>query len=471
MRVRLTAVSILLVALCAAAADPAATLVGEVLTRGTTYANLIELNDTIGGRPATSPAYARAVEFALRKFREYGYSDVKTESFSLRAGWQRGTARAEVLAPAKRTLHVVSVPWCRSTPAAGIEGELVDLGRGTEQDFITLDKKARGRIGLVRLSSLDSDLDKLLAENGQYGGIYLRAVQAGMAGLLLASPHPGNQYFALPLARDAQLTDIPVANIIRDDSYELSRLAAAGKPVRIRLVLENRTASAASDQNVIAELKGREHPEQIVVVGAHFDSWDLGNGALDNGVNAMSVIEVARAIKAAGLQPRATIRFVLFGAEELGMLGSREYVRAHTAELDRTRAAVIMDEGAGRVQGLSLGGRRDLEPRLRELLRPLENLGALNFTYEAFYGTDNFFFMTQGVPTIVAGQDLTDYVRHYHSNTDNVDRVDRREALLNSAIFAVTAFALGDAADPPGGRIPRDQVQQIFRENRLEIIE
>ncbi len=453
------------------AADPATALLGEILARGTTYANLAQLNDAIGGRPATSEAYARAVAFALEKFRVYSYPDAKAETFSLEAGWQRASARAELLAPERRALRVASMPWSRSTPPAGVEAEIADLGRGEESDFRRLGGAAalRGRIGLVRFRGLEeAGLWELLGENNAHPVVYRRVVAAGMAALLFASPHPGNQFFALPVVGNARLTAIPVAGILRDDAYTLSRLAAAGKTVRVRLQLENRTSSPATSQNVVAELKGRQTPEQIVIVGAHYDSWDFGNGALDNGVNAMSVLEVARAFRALGLQPRATVRFILFGAEELGMLGSREYVRAHRTELERIRAVLIMDEGAGRVRGFSLGGRRDLEPRLRELFAPLEPLGVLQFTPDAFYGTDNFYFLTEGVPNVVVTQDLSDFVRHYHSNTDNLERVDRREALLNSAIFAIAAYALADAPGPIGPRAQKQQVLEILKENHVD---
>ena len=450
------------------AEEPAAALFGEILTRGTTYSNLVALNDTVGARPATSPAYSRAVDFALARFREYGYADARVESFKLAAGWLRGPAAAEVLAPVSRGLGVVSMPWSQPTPADGLEAALIDLGSGGEAAFGRAGALARGRIGLVTLRGLeDARLEELLAENNSYPVIYRRAVRAGLAALLFASPHAGNQFFAIPVRGRAQLTEIPVANILRQDALALSRLAAGGTPARLRLRLENETAPAVG-QNVVAELRGRENPEEVVLVGAHYDSWDMGTGALDNGVNSMSLLEVARAIRALNLRPRTTLRFVLFGAEELGMLGSREFAAAHRDELDRIRAVLIMDEGAGRVLGFSLGGRAEMEAPLREAFAPLAALGILNFTADAFFGTDNFWFLTEGVPNVVVTQDLREYVRHYHSNTDSIERIDRREALLNSAIFAIAAFQLADAPARPAGRQGREEVLRLIRETGVD---
>ncbi len=198
------------------------------------------------------------------------------------------------------------------------------------------------------------------------------------------------------------------------------------------------------------------------------DGPTLMPGAHDNASGTAVTLAVAHALATAGIPLKRSVVFILFGAEELGMLGSREYVRAHRTELERIRAVLIMDEGAGRVRGFSLGGRRDLEPRLRELFAPLEPLGVLQFTPDAFYGTDNFYFLTEGVPNVVVTQDLSDFVRHYHSNTDNLERVDRREALLNSAIFAIAAYALADAPGPIGPRAQKQQVLEILKENHVD---
>jgi len=138
----------------------------------------------------------------------------------------------------------------------------------------------------------------------------------------------------------------------------------------------------------------------VVILGAHLDSWDFGTGALDNGCNAALVIEAARAIKASGLAPRRTIRFVLFSGEEQGTVGSYEYVKTHRAELDKIRAMITFDSGIGRVTGYSMGGRRDLETGLREILKPIESWGSNKHTYDASFGTDNLDFLLKAFPRL-----------------------------------------------------------------------
>src|ERR1700724_4933716 len=175
-------------------------------------------------------------------------------------------------------------------------------------------------------------------------------------------------------AGDGQLEVIPQATLAREDAMRLARTIAAypGK-VRARFTMPNKIGGPVEQQNVIGEIRGREKPDESVLLGAHLDSWELGTGALDNGCNAALVIEAARAIKATGLLPRRSIRFVLFSGEEQGTVGSFEYVKAHGAELDKIRVMITYDSGIGRVTGYSLGGRRDTEAGVREVLKPLES--------------------------------------------------------------------------------------------------
>src|SRR5205814_535169 len=159
-----------------------------------------------------------------------------------------------------------------------------------------------------------------------------------------------------------EIDRIPQAVVAREDAMRLARTIGAypGK-VRARFNMPNKIGKPMEQENVVGEIRGYEKPDEVVILGAHLDSWELGTGALDNGCNAALVMEAARAIKATGLLPRRTVRFILFSGEEQGTIGSREYVKSHQSELEKVRAMITFDEGIGRVTGYSLGGRRDIE--------------------------------------------------------------------------------------------------------------
>jgi Zn-dependent M28 family amino/carboxypeptidase len=166
--------------------------------------------------------------------------------------------------------------------------------------------------------------------------------------------------------------------------------------------------------------------------------------------------------------PRRTIRFILFSGEEQGTVGSFEYVKAHRAELDTIRAVIVYDSGIGRVTGYSLGGRRDIEAGVREVLKPLESWGANNHTSDASFGTDNFDFLLEGVPTLVANQEEANYLSNYHAASDTLDKVDIRELKLHAALAAVTAWGIADRMEPLGKRLSRAELDVLVKETGLD---
>jgi Zn-dependent M28 family amino/carboxypeptidase len=232
--------------------------------------------------------------------------------------------------------------------------------------------------------------------------------------------------------------------------------------------MPNKTGGPAEQENVVGEIRGYEKPDESVILGAHLDSWDLGTGALDNGCNAALVIEAARVLKATGLRPRRTIRFILFSGEEQGLLGSWAYVNAHRAEMDKIRAVIVFDSGIGRVTGYSLGARHDLEAGVREVLKPLESWDLNHDTLDAQMGTDHVDFMLEGVPTLVANQEEANYLPNYHAASDTLDKVDLRTLRLHTAIAALTAWGLADRAEPLGKRYSRAEMESLMKESGLD---
>ena len=180
------------------------------------------------------------------------------------------------------------------------------------------------------------------------------------------------------------------------------------------------------------------------------------------------MIEAARAIKATGLLPRRTIRFILFSGEEQGTIGSFAYVKAHAAELDKIRGVIIFDSGSGRVPGYSLGGRLDTEVGLRQILKPLNAWGVTQHTADASFGTDNFDFLLEGVPTFVANNEISNYLANYHAASDTFDKVDQRELKLNTVIAALTAWGIADRDEPIGKRLSRAELDTLVKETGLD---
>jgi carboxypeptidase Q len=241
-----------------------------------------------------------------------------------------------------------------------------------------------------------------------------------------------------------------------------------GDDVRMSLSIPNKIGPAIASQNVIAELNGSERPDEIVILGAHLDSWNLGTGALDNGCNAALVIDAVRAIRSAGTRPKRTMRFILFSGEEQGLFGSLAYVRAHRKELDNVVAELVLDAGDGAITGFSTQGRSDVENALRPLLQPFTGWNAAEITNDAELGTDNFDFMLEGVPTLLPNQQPTNYLVNYHASSDTFDKVDMKQLKINEAITAELALELANAPQRIGPRYTRIEIEKTFPQTHLD---
>src|ERR1700738_2498172 len=406
----------------ASCAEAASKILPQVRGPSPLDENLRRLTDEVGGRVTGSPEMAKAVDWAVAAFRAEGV-DVHTETYTLPLTWSEGDTRLELLSPVKFPVRLVAEGWSPATPAVGIEANLVNIGYGDERDFVRAGGAVKGAI-LLAWTDLGSTWADLFNEYTQPPGVIDRAVKSGAAAILWMGARERLLLYRHTNTGDGALDRIPQAVVAREDAMRLARTIAAypGK-VRVRCSMPNKIGGAVEQENVVGEIRGREKPDEAVILGAHLDSWDLGTGALDNGCNAALVIEAARAIKATGLVPRRTIRFVLFSGEEQGMYGSWQYARAHRAGVDKIRAVVIFDSGGGRVTGYSLTGRGDLEEGVREILKPLDSWDVTHHTLEGDIGTDNWDFFLEGVPTLVAKQDEANYLPNYHAASDTLDKV------------------------------------------------
>jgi len=225
--------------------------------------------------------------------------------------------------------------------------------------------------------------------------------------------------------------------------------------------------SPARERNVIADIKGTS-PGEVVLVGAHFDSWDPAQGAQDDGSGVAAVVEAARILKALGIKPRRTIRFAFFSGEEQALLGSRSYVETHRHDLDSLRAVLIMDSGAQIPRGFMIHGRSDLEAAARRILAPLSPLGAAELNLEASFDMDHGPFLAAGIPVFTLWVDPGEYDTHHHAVSDTFDKIDPQMLALDTAVMAAAAYLLADAAEPPGRRLTAAESTELLKKLGLE---
>jgi carboxypeptidase Q len=448
-------------------AQVAAKLLPIVMGPSPMEENLRRLTDEIGGRVTGSPEMAKAVEWAAAAFRAANI-DVHREKYTLPVTWSEGDTRLELLGPVKFPMRLKSTGWSPATPPGGVDANVIDVGFGTEDDFAKVSAPLKSAIVLVH-TDIGSTWADLFNEYLRPPAIIDHAAKGGAAAILWMGARERLLLYRHTNSLVGDIDKIPQAVLAREDAMRLARTIATypGK-VRVHFEMPNKVGGPIEQQNIVGEIRGYEKPDEVVILGAHLDSWELGTGALDNGCNATLVIEAARAIKATGLLPRRTIRFVLFSGEEQGTIGSYEYVKAHGAELDKLRAVIVFDSGIGRVTGYSLGGRRDTEAGLREALKPLESWGANDHTYDASFGTDNLDFLLEGVPTLVANQEEANYLPNYHAASDTLDKVDMRELKLHTVLAALTAWGIADRAESIGKRLMRSEIETQMKETGLD---
>lgn len=396
----------------------------------------------IGARVTGSAAYERAAKWSAQQFEQSGVAPARFEPFTIAHAWERERpARVRLVSPIQQPLVAASLGWTRSLPSGGIEADLAVASAKAPVDA----DEIRGRIVLVDGDD-GGDLDRRLAD-------------AGALALLFQDADADNALAARVRRFGGDIAILPSATVARDDVAVVRRLMRNG-PVRLALDWRNKVSDGpVAVPNVIAELRGRERPDEWVLIGAHLDSWDFATGAQDNAAGAAMVIEAARTIAALGRAPRRSIRFALWGGEEQGLLGSTAYVRAHRDDLERAIAVLNLDGGTGRILGWTIPGREDVEADIRDLARALLrdlDAAAVDHSMAYAFDSDGGPFLRQGVPMLDLNVDDNRYEDIHHKATDTIDRVDPHNLAVGAAVAAVTAYAIADAPArlaPRGSRI------------------
>jgi hypothetical protein len=419
------------------------------------------------------------VDWGVAAFKAAGADSVHTEDFKIRSSWAEGATRMSVTAwlvqgldprssfiPTEEfPVHVVSLAWAPAL-APHQRVPIMDMGKGGAEEFARAGNMA-GAILLVHSEEMKEWKD-LFDEYLNAPGVIDRAVQGKALAIAFQSTRPNDLLYRHTNSADGEIDRIPMVLVAREDAGRMARLLAAGQKLYADLAIPNHIGGPIPAANVVAEIRGSEKPDEFVVLGAHLDSWELGTGALDNGCNAALVIDALRAIKATGMRPRRSIRFILFSGEEEGMVGSHAYAVTHRAELDKAAGVVVFDSGIGRVTGFSLGGRKDMVGTADSLVAPLKPFDATALTTDAEWGTDNFDFLLEGVPTLVANQEEGNYLINYHAMSDTFDKVDMAQLKKHVAEAAAITFAIADSPQKLGPRLTHAQIEQTMRETGLD---
>lgn len=432
------------------APEEQATLVrlgGQLLVAGKAYDYDRHLADDIGPRLTGSDNYVKAATWAEAEFKRLGLSSVHRESWEMPATWEPETlATAHILKPHMQRLHLESEGWSPSTPEGGVHGTIYYQKELTPDAVKANAAHIKDSVVLVDSESVFGDHDKPFL----FGALFdaLRMIgEEGARGLIFGLGTTNNAPSLIGnTAFTGTIANIPCGNLGQEDTLLLKRLMNDG-PVEVEFSFKNRIREHVKVDNVVAEIPGSESNGEYVIVGGHLDSWDAGTGAQDNGTGASTVLAVAAAIKAAGLTPRRTMRFILFGGEEQGLIGSVHYARDHASELDKCVGDFVSDSGAEAPKGWYVFGRDDESKTIASLKPLLSSIDAAGTTNEAehIFQTDEAPFLVQGVPSYVLWTNFDKYMLLHHKPSDTFDKVDRRDLNLGVTVVGITAYAVADA--------------------------
>jgi carboxypeptidase Q len=434
-------------------------------------ANLTYLTSQIGPRLTGSPQLDRASHWTEEQFKALGLENVHREPWTIANSWTRGMASGRVTAPVAHEVALATMGWTPGTEGT-VKGELIGIDLTKTEDLEKYKGKLAGKIVLLgRAREMEPPADPILTPWGQStipvshpkddkafdlrASRRLRAAAVEMIqeekalALLGASEKSFGLLNMASITSDYQPAKITAAFVAREDYQELWRLLDAGGPVQMELNLQaSFSGKPVEVYNTVAEIRGTEKPDELVILGAHLDSWDLGTGATDNGTGSMAVLEAARALQALGVKPKRTIRFVLFTGEEQGLNGSKAYVQAHKEELGKVSGVLVHDSGTGKVLTIGLMGNYAVRETMDRVLYPVaELLGILEPSLRSEGGTDHASFDAAGVPGFWCMQEVAEYDKMHHSQADVLEHVRWDDLTEGAQVLAVFAYNVAELPD------------------------
>lgn len=425
----------------------AAQLREQALAGSGAYEVVESLTTEVGPRMAGTEADARAVAWAVAKFGGMGFDKVYTEPVRFPV-WRRGHERAEVLSPFPQPLHLAVLGRSVGTGGKPIEAEVVE--------FATLNDLKNAPEGAL-IGKIAYVSNRMTRERDGSG--YGPAVAARGRGATEASRHGAVAYLLRSIGTDdnrlphtgvmsygEDVAPIPAAALSNPDADLLSNMLRRGKPVTVRLDIDAGMDAKYESANVIAEIRGREKPEEIILIGAHLDSWDLGTGAIDDGAGVAITMRAAALIAALPQRPRRTIRVVAFANEEQGLIGGYAYAKAHGDKVVQHIIAAESDFGAGRVYAFATSQPPETaKPVIEQIAKALAPLGIQYKPGEGGAGPDLIPMAQRGMAWAWLAQDGTDYFDYHHTHNDTLDKIDPKALDQNVAAYAVFAWLAAES--------------------------
>jgi len=395
------------------------------------------LTTEIGPRRAGSPQEAKARLWARDKFQELGFTNIRTEPFPIN-GWSRGLETAQITKPYPQNLVITALGGSVATPKAGTEAPVAYF-----ENYEALIAAPTGSLdGKIAYISGKMKRDK---DGAGYGPANQKrrsgateAAKRGALAVLIRSvgtdshrmPHTGQMRY------DDAVKKIPIAAMSAPDADQLDRIFEMGKDVEIKLRLDTRDLGGEISENIMAEIRGSEKPDEIILIGAHLDSWDMGTGAIDDGAGVGIVMGAAKVLMESGLKPKRTIRVVLYGSEEIGIVGAFAYAKAHADELDKHILATESDFGAGKIYAIQAGKSAANKAAIAAMAPEFRYLGIQPKDGDTNGGPDITPLAAARVPTVRLNQDGTDYFDLHHTPDDTFDKIDPEAMQQNVAAYA-----------------------------------
>ncbi|NUQ12386.1 MAG: M20/M25/M40 family metallo-hydrolase [Gemmatimonadaceae bacterium] len=424
--------------------DAASRIIARATADSAAWNRIATLTETFGARFSGTAALEQAIDWSLAEMRKDGLDNVRGEPVMV-PRWVRGAESVELLSPRRQTLPMLGLGGSIATPPGGVTADVMVVT--SYDDLRARAAEARGRIVLYNVPFT------VYGQTVAYrSGGAVAAARAGAVASLIRSvtpysmrtPHTGG------MAYNDSVPRIPHAAITPEDADMIARMIARGERVTVRLTMSAQMLPDAPSRNLIGELRGTTDPDEIVVMGGHIDSWDVGRGAMDDAGGVVVAWEAIRLLKALGLRPRRTIRVVGWTNEENGLRGGNAYRDTHRASLDRHVAAIESDAGVFKPSGFGFTGSDSAYAIVRQIGTLLEGIGAGQIV-RGGGGADIGPIMALGVPGMGLNVDGTRYFWYHHTEADTVDKLDPRDVALCVATMAVMAYVLADLPE----RLPR----------------